>query len=267
MDRMGLHDADRLEQHFLDVRVASDLVDEISIRSDDVVMDIGAGTGSLLWPVMLKKPRRVIAIEPDTRWAHVILTRGVADVDMRVLKCRLQDVQIDSLQDVTLVISNPPFSILNHIAAQLWDLVSLKEAYLCVGRAWFASATAGPEDDDFGQVSVILRSRFCVRRVRDISGASFDPTISGSAVWLKIERVAIVDPLLDGFASALVYRAGMRMKEFVHGAGIRNQASVRRRLHLLQSQPAVRRVQQRRLQNLTRTELKTVVSAIQETNA
>jgi len=76
----------RLGQHFLtDRNMLQRIVDALEPAPDDVVVEIGAGTGSLTEQLLARGPR-VIAIEKDRRLA--------LDLRLRIADCGLGKAEI-----------------------------------------------------------------------------------------------------------------------------------------------------------------------------
>ena len=102
-------------QHFLRRPVAAELVRDARLRRDDLVVDLGAGTGRLT-AELARAARRVVAVELDPglaarlngRWANV----EVVEADAR-------DVHLP--REPFRVVANLPFAGTNEILRHLLD--------------------------------------------------------------------------------------------------------------------------------------------------
>lgn len=250
-----------LDQHLLDPRLAAALVAGAMITRDDVVLDVGAGTGALTAAILRHRPRTVIAVEPDPR-CLAALSRSPC-LDLR--PARIQDLDPAGLSDVTMIIANPPFSALHHVIGLARRMPRLRAAELCVGRRWAEAATAVPADPHYSAITLDVSARFAATVRRIVPGSAFTPPIAGSAVWVRLLPLARPDPLLGSFADAVRERAGLRLKEWLR-APATNRPPLRDRLPALRADPVVRRLQQRRLSALTRAELAVLVARIKLQN-
>ncbi|MFC7619895.1 rRNA adenine N-6-methyltransferase family protein [Microlunatus sp. GCM10028923] len=247
-----------LDQHLLDPRLAADLVAGAEILPDDVVLDVGAGTGALTGAILRHRPRSVIAVEPDPRCLAAL--GGLPGVDLR--SARIQDLDPAELDAVTRIIANPPFSALHHVIGLARRLPRLRAADLCVGRRWAAAATAMPADPYYSVITLDVTARFSVAVRRTVPGSAFTPAIAGSAAWVRLLPLARPDPLLDLLAVAVREHSGLRLKQWLRSPPA-NRPPVRDRVRALRADPLVRALQQRRLSALTRPELAALVGCLQ----
>jgi 23S rRNA (adenine-N6)-dimethyltransferase len=93
--------------HRLDSRWANRLIDSAGIRSGDLVLDIGAGTGALTGP-LLQRGARVIAFELHPTRAKE-LRRQFVDAHVTIVQADAGDVRLP--RRPFRVVANPPFAI------------------------------------------------------------------------------------------------------------------------------------------------------------
>ncbi|MFC7622079.1 rRNA adenine N-6-methyltransferase family protein [Microlunatus sp. GCM10028923] len=248
-------DPDLLDQHLLDPFVARALVAQADVGHDDLVLDLGAGTGSLTDAILSRRPRRVIAVEPDRRCHRWLANRSA--VDLR--PARVQDLDPQALAEVTMIIANPPFSVLQHVVALARGLPRLRCAYLCTGRHWATAATATPDDDHFSIISLEVTTFFEPTVLTAIPGTAFTPPIPGPAAWLRLVPRADQDPMIMLLVDAIRHRGGLRLKDFLRSP----QPPLAARLRPLRSDPVLRRLQQRRLAAMTRADLAQLARRLQ----
>lgn len=252
-------DPNLLDQHLLDPAVAQTLVAAVPVSPEDVVLDLGAGTGALTDAILHRRPRRVIAVEPDPRCRPYLA--GRPGVELRPV--RVQELSARDLGAVTMIIANPPFSALWHVIGLARRLPRLRAAELCVGRRWAQAATAMPTSPDYSAITLDVAARFSVVARRSVPGAAFTPPIPGSAAWIRLLPLARPDPLLVSLAEAVREQAGLRLKQWLRSPAA-NQPPVRDRVLALRADPLVRGLQQRRLAALTRPELAALVGRLLE---
>jgi len=110
--------APALGQHFLSRRLASELVRRARVEPDDLVVEIGAGTG-VLTAALAARARAVIAVEVDAR-----LARGLRSTFAGVPVVRVVEADVRSWglpREPYRVLGNVPFAITTEVLRQLLD--------------------------------------------------------------------------------------------------------------------------------------------------
>jgi 23S rRNA (adenine-N6)-dimethyltransferase len=111
-----------LGQNFLvDQHVVGRLIDGLDVRADELIVDIGAGTGALTLP-LVRAGAEVWAVEPDVVWAQRL--QDAADgagygESVRVVRCEFQELRLP--RRPFRVVANPPFSLTTDLMAHLFD--------------------------------------------------------------------------------------------------------------------------------------------------
>jgi 23S rRNA (adenine-N6)-dimethyltransferase len=106
-------------QHFLRSEVLADeLVRQVDIRSTDVVVEIGAGTGVLTRP-LARRARRVIAVERDPVLAQHLRSRRDLRPAVRIVEANA--LHVDLPDEPFRVFGNLPFSFGTRILRRLLD--------------------------------------------------------------------------------------------------------------------------------------------------
>jgi 23S rRNA (adenine-N6)-dimethyltransferase len=102
-------------QHFLRSTVAAELVRDACVSPDDLVLDLGAGTGRLT-AELARAARRVVAVELDPRLAHRLRGRwenvAVVEADAREVELPCERFR---------VVANLPFAHTTAILRHLLD--------------------------------------------------------------------------------------------------------------------------------------------------
>jgi 23S rRNA (adenine-N6)-dimethyltransferase len=196
-------------QHFLrSSALAADLVACAGIRPDDVVVEIGAGTGRLT-DALARVARRVLAIEPDprlaaglrSRWHNVDVVEGDA-------------VHVALPREPFRVVANLPFSRTTDLLHLLLDDVRtpLLQADLIV--EWAVAHKHGvPWPSSLN--GVLWGSRYEVRVSRRLPRGVFTPPPSVDAGVLVFRRRS--EPLVPPALAAAYHR--FVATGFRHGLG------------------------------------------------
>lgn len=245
-----IHNVERLDQHFLDPATTDSIVGAATILPSDIVLDIGAGNGILTSAILRRSPTHVLAIEPDRR-CRSSLERVQRNYPNLTIKLdRIQHIPRSDLSATSLIIANPPFSVLEHLPRLVRELPALRQAIMCVGRRWAEAVTATVGSPRYGVTSIAIQSRFSSRTVGVVDGSSFTPPIRRPAALVEINRLPAPDPGLDLLALAALQNAGSRLKDLVRSERLRRAIGPDRQQTVLHD-ARLRRIQQRRLRELT----------------
>lgn len=111
-----------LSQNFLvDQTLISKLIDELNIVEDELVVDLGAGSGALTLP-LAHKGTRVWAVERDPIWADQLTAHAAeARLDDRIRVIRTDFRQLRFPREPFRIIANPPFSLTTDLLKLILD--------------------------------------------------------------------------------------------------------------------------------------------------
>jgi 23S rRNA (adenine-N6)-dimethyltransferase len=189
-------------QHFLrSQRIADELVVAACVRPDEVVLEIGAGSGRLTEPLRLVA-RRVIAVELDPVLAATLERRFARDDRVAVVHGDIMRVSLPS--SPFRAVGNVPFGITTAILRRLLDDRHLHRADLIVqhGLAHKRSSTRPAT-----MLSLSWLPWWEISLDRHLPAACFEPPPSVDAALLVVRRRQA--PLLD-VASRDNYRTLLR---------------------------------------------------------
>lgn len=110
---------------------AERVVEDTTVRRGDLVLDLGAGDGSLTAP-LVAAGARVLAVELHARRAAALRER-FADADVRVLELDLAELRLPSRP--FRVVANPPFDGATDLVRSLLASPALLSADLVLQRA------------------------------------------------------------------------------------------------------------------------------------
>jgi 16S rRNA (adenine1518-N6/adenine1519-N6)-dimethyltransferase len=202
----------RLGQHFLiDLNLIGKLVESASIRRDDVVLEVGCGTGSLT-EALAERAGRVIAVELDRNLA-AIAEGQLAEMDHVELvnadilegKHVLSHIVTNALASVrktclgrVLLVANLPYSVASSVMMNLVTGPVVADAmYVTVQKEVARRMTAGPGSDDYGTLSILLNATGEAEVIRTLKPAVFwpRPQVDSAMVGFvrnpeKVKRIA-----------------------------------------------------------------------------
>lgn len=177
----------RLSQHFLiDDSILDRLVGYGGVSKEDVVLEVGAGTGELTWR-LAEKAYKVIAIEIDgsllmeaskklMRYNNVELIRG------DILKLR------NKIKGFNKVVSNPPY----HISTKLmhWIIINLPERIVLTLQKEFAQKiTSPPGSKKYVYTSFVANLFYESRIVEEVPRSLFKPMPRVESAIIVMERI------------------------------------------------------------------------------
>ena len=238
-------DTDRLDQHLLvDGEVLARLVGEAGVGPGDVVLDPGAGPGTI-GAALAPQCRSVVAVEADDRFVPLLLAARRANPNLSVIVGDLHNVP---LPQPDVVVGSPPFGLMEVLAARLLDLQP-RRVVLITGAATAMEALADPTDPAFVRTTLFIQAAFSGRIVG---------TVAPSAFWPEPRRPC----------SLLVLDAQPRseLRRFARLVAFRGHVRVRDALATLGRTGALTgSIAQRRLSSLSRADLAALVQVVAET--
>ena len=118
-----------LGQNFLNNdKILSDIVDNGQISNNDVILEIGPGTGNLTEKIISKNPKQIILVEKDKNLVEVLrekFGKRVTLINKDILDCYKEF----RFKDKIKVFGNLPYNVSTEILASFVKLDNLKEIY------------------------------------------------------------------------------------------------------------------------------------------
>lgn len=218
-----------LGQNFLVSRRAiSIIVESLQLCSDDLVLEIGSGTGNLTLP-LVQKAGFLVAVEIDQRFQQ-ILQRRLANFlgsKLRLIWDDILNIDLPNIiselggQDrVIKIAANLPYYATTDIILKLLTaLPSAKILVLMVQREAVARIIADPGTKEYGPLAVMVSLYGNVKTIMRLSGSAFAPQPPVESVLLKLtatEFSILRDSVFaQSFANFLLYAFQGRRKQFM----------------------------------------------------
>lgn len=167
---MDLAPDKRKDQHFLtDQNILHRIVDEASLSSDDLVLEIGAGPGNLT-RLMAQKARHVYAIELDRRFAEA-LEAEFRGSNVTIIRGNALKVDFPAFDKA---VANLPYSISSDVTFKLLRR-PFKSAILMYQREFAQRMAAKVGEEDYSRLSVTVQHFADVRLLFNVSRRAFNP--------------------------------------------------------------------------------------------
>lgn len=200
--QQGLHPRGDLGQNFLiDLNLLELVVTEARLGPDDVVLEVGAGTGSLT--AYLSAAAAVVSVEYDPNM-YALAQQIVADrpnvtlinTDALKSKSQIAPVVMDAVRKELAVsparrlklVANLPYHIATPLIANLiasdlpWEVMVVTVQWEMAARM-----LAAPRTPDYGALSVYLQAQCHVKTVRKLGPTVFWPPPAVDSAIVRIE--------------------------------------------------------------------------------
>jgi 18S rRNA (adenine1779-N6/adenine1780-N6)-dimethyltransferase len=177
-----------LGQHFLkNPAVVAAIVQKASLKSTDVVLEIGPGTGNMTVP-LLEGSKRVVAMEFDSRMVREVLKR----VEHTPLEHKLQVVQGDAIKTrwpfFDVCVANVPYQI---SSALVFKLLSHRPMFRCAvlmfQEEFALRLTARPGEALYCRLSVNVQLMAKVDQLIKVGRNNFRPPPKVESRVVRIE--------------------------------------------------------------------------------
>lgn len=171
------------QNFFRSSRLVRSLLDTSSIKSDDIVYEIGPGRG-IITAELAHTARKVIGIEKDPRLAGQLRKRfqGADNVQIIVndfLRYHVEDREYK-------IFASIPFNITAGIMRKILSTPPVpNEAYLVMQKEAAAKFSGNPRETQF---SVLAKPSFEIEIVRELRRTDFEPVPNVDSVLLRIKK-------------------------------------------------------------------------------
>lgn len=192
---LGRHDLRPLKrygQSFLaDANIMRRIVDALGIGTDDVVVEIGAGIGTLTG-MLAERASRVIALEIDRRMVSVLAGEtaqwpNIVIVPGDVLTFDFSSVAAEPGGTV-LVVGNVPYNISSQILVRLIHFRDCYSAAVLMFQKELAERiTALPGSSRYGSLSVLAALYLTTSKVMTVPPKAFFPPPKVHSMVLRLE--------------------------------------------------------------------------------
>ncbi len=184
---MGFSDSHRpskrLGQNFLlDQSIASEIVSSIQPSETDTVLEPGPGHGTLT-RLLQAKAGKVVAIEKDP-----VLVRELRETfkdRSNVVIVEGDILKISPLPDFNKIVSTPPYFLSSKLALFL-SRSKFDVAGIVFQKEFGERLLAEPGTREYGRLTVSVRRRLNIERIRGIPRRSFQPRPKVDSILLRL---------------------------------------------------------------------------------
>jgi 16S rRNA (adenine1518-N6/adenine1519-N6)-dimethyltransferase len=231
LESAGVRPNKRFGQHFLiDLNLMRLLIDTADIQKDDVVLEVGCGTGSLT-EAITEKAGFCVAVEIDEVLANIARTQLAGRTNVEIItddvlenKFTINPVVIDALNRARalhkgrlLLIGNLPYAAATPLMLNLISGPVVFDAmFVTVQKEVANRMTAAPGSKDYGILSILLTGTGNIKHIRTLKPTVFWPQpqvdsamISYTPNAKKISQIKSVETLSAVAGGLLQHRRKM----------------------------------------------------------
>ena len=186
----GVFPNKRLGQHFLiDLNLMRLLVDSANIQKDDVVLEVGCGTGSMT-EALAEKAGSLIAVELDRNLSEIAEKQLVTSENIEIINADILESKNALSQTVIkaldlagrkcpgrmLLVANLPYSAASPVIMNFITGPTIADGmYVTVQKEVADRMTAAPASSDYGILSIFLAAAGDVKTIRTLKPTVFWP--------------------------------------------------------------------------------------------
>ena len=221
LDKHGFRTTHSLGQNFLlDDRCLSGLLDEIDVRPEDRVLEIGPGAG-VMTALLAERAEKVLAVELDERLAPVLSDVLAPHENAKVEYCDFLRCDVDALTARTLgeqyrVVANLPYYITADILTKLVGAKNPPASIaIMVQKEAAQRLMSEPGSKQWCALAATVRAYGRAEVVEEVPPERFDPAPHVVSCFLKIDAwdAPIVTPKDEALYRRVVQAAfAMRRK-------------------------------------------------------
>ena len=168
-----------LGQNFLiDKNIINLIVNLGNIKKDDIILEVGPGTGNLTKEILSKNPKKLIVVEKDKKLS--IALREKFKNKIVLISNDILNTDEENLSEKKMIIfGNLPYNISTQILAKWIRLKKLnsicKKLILMFQKEVADRIIAETNDKQYGRLSILSSWRMHIKKIKEISPNSFYP--------------------------------------------------------------------------------------------
>ena len=168
-----------LGQNFLtDKNIIKSIVDIGCIKNNDVILEVGPGTGNLTEFIFKKKPKQIYAIEKDYNLVNFLKEKfegKIKTINEDILNFKINNISNEKF----IIYGNLPYNISTQILTQ-WivdqqQFGSIKKLILMFQKEVANRILAQINSKNYGRLSIISNWKLNIKKEFDINPKSFFP--------------------------------------------------------------------------------------------
>lgn len=190
------------QNYLVDSNILTKIVEHSEISPGDVLLEIGAGIGTLTIP-LAAKAKKVIAVEHDPKIAAV-LEKRLQNLDIFNVEVIVADATKIDFPEFNKVVSNLPYKISSPITFKLLKY-NFDYAILMYQLEFAQRMVANPGDSNYSRLSLMLHFCADIDLLFEVSKHCFfpEPQISSAVIKMRPNKKAKIDEFFIKTSRAL----------------------------------------------------------------
>jgi 16S rRNA (adenine1518-N6/adenine1519-N6)-dimethyltransferase len=190
------------QNYLIDSNILNKIVDYADLSTEDTVLEIGAGIGTLTIP-LAERAKKVIAVEQDPKIASV-LSRRLQELNILNVEVIVADAVKTEFPPFNKVVSNLPYKISSPITFKLLEY-DFDFAVLMYQLEFAQRMVAKHGESNYSRLSLMLHFCADIKMLFEVSKHAFfpNPKISSAVIKLIPDKKAEIDEFFTKASRAL----------------------------------------------------------------
>lgn len=171
------------QNYLINPGILSRIVNSAELSTEDTVLEIGAGIGTLTLP-LAERAKKVVAVEQDIKIADVLKKR-LDDLDIHNVEVIVGDATQIDFPEFNKVVSNLPYKISSPITFKLLEH-DFESAVLMYQKEFAERMVAEPGNKNYSRLSVMMHFGAKVTMLFDVPPSAFIPQPKVSSAVIKL---------------------------------------------------------------------------------
>lgn len=205
-------DKNKSQNYLIDDNKLNNILYHADIQSDEVILEIGAGIGTLTIP-MAKKASKVIAIEKDPIISDILKQRLIKEKITNIEVINEDALKID-FPNFDKVVSNLPYQISSPVTFKLLEY-DFKKAVLMYQLEFAKRMNAKFNSKEYSRLSVALYFRADIKIIDTLPPQAFipQPKVNSAVIELIPKKEVKINSLFDDVTRALFQHRNKKAKK------------------------------------------------------
>ncbi len=164
------------------------IVEKANVAKDDIVIEIGAGVGSLTCG-LAPKVKKVVTYEIDHELEETLKKNMVEFNNVEIKMTDFLKEDFSFLKQEAVIVANLPYSITTPILFKIIDeSILVKKLVIMVQKEVGERIAAKPNSKSYNALSVLLNHQYKIKKLMDIGKNNFYPIPKVESIVLEMVK-------------------------------------------------------------------------------
>ena len=199
---MKLQPKKSLGQNFLiDKNIIKIIAELGNISNEDIVLEVGPGTGNLTEEILYKKPKKLAVIEKDKAMVEILKKKFKEKID--IINSDMLDFSYENnFKKKIIIFGNLPYNISTKILSKWVKIKKLdkycKKFILMFQKEVADRIIAEVNSKNYSRLTIISNWKLDIKKIMDINPKSFTPVPKVESTILTLKPKKYIYPIKDG---------------------------------------------------------------------